>query len=206
MWRRGDLWPSKTCSWSRHWNLFLLSLLSLTAFFTAVGEIGLHAYTRRKIHFNTTHNLHGHINCTTSHLIYIITCTKCHLQYIWETGRKLKFRITEHISSIRNNTGTAIGAHFNSSGHTVNHMHVSAIESLQKSTGYRKVKELFWINKLQTFRFGLTKKIITNFISIIFLFFFFISFLFLVFFSAYLLGWVYHYFSLLDQKRSFLTI
>ena len=109
-------------------------------------------------HTKTTHSIQGYITCNTSNVIYIITCSKCHKQYVGETGRKLKNRISEHLRSINNDLDTVVGKHFNTLNHTNAHMKISAIESLCNSTGYRKVKELFWINKLQTRNFGLNKK------------------------------------------------
>ena len=98
-------------------------------------------------HTGTNHNVQGYITCNTSNVIYIITCTKCNKQYIGETGRKLKTRISEHLRNIAKNQNTVIGTHFNSANHKSNHMQINAIESLSNSTGYRKVKELFWIKK-----------------------------------------------------------
>ena len=67
-------------------------------------------------------------------------------------------RISEHLRNIVKNQNTVIGTHFNTVNHKSNHMQINAIESLSNSTGYRKVKELFWIKTLQTLQFGLNKK------------------------------------------------
>jgi len=40
------------------------------------------------------------LNCNTSHTIYLITCQKCNKQYVGETSRKLKERLTDHRSAI----------------------------------------------------------------------------------------------------------
>ena len=112
-----------------------------------------HSYHQQK-----TFTIHGHINCNTSNVIYLITCTKCHKQYVGETGRKLKTRITEHLHSIKNHKNTVIGIHFTSTHHSIDHILIHPIESLHNSSNYRKVKELFWINKLQTLDHGLNKK------------------------------------------------
>ena len=96
-------------------------------------------------HTGTNHDIQGHITCNTSNVIYIITCTKCNKQYIGETGRKLKTRISEHLRNIAKKQNTVIGTHFNSANHKSNHMQINVIESLSNSTGNRKVKELFWI-------------------------------------------------------------
>ena len=93
----------------------------------------------------TNHNIQGHITCNTP--IHIITCTKCNKQYIGETGRKLRTRISEHLRNIVKSQNTVIGTLFYSANHKSNHMQINAIESLSNTTGYRKVKELFWIKK-----------------------------------------------------------
>ena len=75
-----------------------------------------------------------------------------------KTGRKLKTRITEHLRNFRQLTNTIIGLHLNTTGHTMEHMQINTIEKLYKSSNYQKAKELFWINKLQTLKYGLKKK------------------------------------------------
>ena len=40
--------------------------------------------------------------CITKNIVYGIIYKRCHIIYIWETGRRLADRITEHIRSIRN--------------------------------------------------------------------------------------------------------
>ena len=109
-------------------------------------------------HINKTFNIHGHISCNSTNLIYIITCSKCQKQYVGKTGRKLKTRLTEHFRNICQHTNIIIGLHFNTTGHTIEHMQVNTIEKLHKSSNYRKAKELFWINKLQTLKHDLNKK------------------------------------------------
>ena len=89
-------------------------------------------------------------NCCSTNIIYLITCTKCKKQYVGETGRKLKNRVTDHLGDIRRNENTAVGQHFNLTGHSVNDFSVCAIDKLYKSTQYRKNKELWWISKLDT--------------------------------------------------------
>ena len=73
--------------------------------------------------------MHGHITRNNTNLIYIITCSKCQKQYISETGRKLKTWITEHLCNIYQHTSTIIVLHFNTTGHTIEHMQV-IIESV----------------------------------------------------------------------------
>ena len=109
-------------------------------------------------HTGTSHNIQGHITYNTSNVIYIITCTKCNKQYIGETGRKLKTRISELLRNIVKNQNTVIGTHFYSANHKSNHMQINPIEALSNSIEYRKVEELFWIKKNCKLQFGLTKK------------------------------------------------
>ena len=67
-------------------------------------------------------------------------------------------------------------------------MQVEATEKLYKSSNYRKAKELFWINKLQSLKHGLNKKdyypiSFFNIISLQILILYFIAlFLFVMFF------------------------
>ena len=42
----------------------------------------------------------------------------CNKQYIEETGRKLKYRFTDHLQDIRKNKDTAVATHFNQSHQT----------------------------------------------------------------------------------------
>ena len=67
------------------------------------------------------------------------------------TKVKNTYRISEHLQNIAKNQNTVIGTHFNSANYKSNHMQINAIESLSNSTGYRKVKELFWIKKTANF-------------------------------------------------------
>lgn len=41
-----------------------------------------------------------HISCTTENIVYLITCKACGLQYVGETGRMLKDRLNDHLSSL----------------------------------------------------------------------------------------------------------
>ena len=96
----------------------------------------------------TFRNIHLEIHQTP---FYIITCTKCNKQYIGETGRKLKIRISEHLQNITKDQNTVISTHFNTASNKSNHMQINAIELLFNSTEYHKVKELFLIKKTANF-------------------------------------------------------
>ena len=71
----------------------------------------------------------SHLSCQSRNIIYIIMCTKCNEQYIGETDRSLKDRISEHKGYIRTKKlNQATGAHFNLPGHSVSDMTVMAIQ------------------------------------------------------------------------------
>ncbi|MCG8031445.1 MAG: GIY-YIG nuclease family protein [Candidatus Thiodiazotropha taylori] len=100
--------------------------------------------------------LRGH--CTTRNLVYMITCTKCKMQYVGETKREMKVRMTEHQRDTRKKRDTPVANHFNRPDHTLEHMRFQIIDILSsdpddpKSTNPRKIKELYWIYQLHTLR------------------------------------------------------
>ena len=59
---------------------------------------------------------------------------------------------------IRRNKDTVIGLHCNSLGHSIQDIQVNVTEELHNSFSYRKMKQLFWINKLETIIRGLNEK------------------------------------------------
>ena len=62
-----------------------------------------HSFKNLSFHFNhinKTFNIHRHITCNSTNLIYIIICSKLQKQYVSETGRKLKKQITEYLHNI----------------------------------------------------------------------------------------------------------
>ena len=105
-------------------------------------------------------------NCTTKNLVYAITCDRqgCrNNQYIGETMKQLKERFSQHLSAVRstneNIKQTAVGEHFNLPGHSTANMKVTVLEKCrQNSSLYRKARESFFINKFETKRLGLNKK------------------------------------------------
>lgn len=61
-----------------------------------------------------TYKIHSFLNCNTTHVVYCIMCTCCNLKYIGCTKRKLKKRISEHISDVmhkRTNVGCSQTLH-----------------------------------------------------------------------------------------------
>ncbi|XP_077974125.1 uncharacterized protein LOC144429790 [Styela clava] len=91
------------------------------------------------------------ITCNTENVVYLISCKKCGMQYIGETGRHLKYRISEHIRSIKSkNRDLVVGAHFNQPGHSLKDFNVIGIEKLFQDHIYRKTKESYFIHLLGT--------------------------------------------------------
>nr|XP_039273918.1 uncharacterized protein LOC120347871 [Styela clava] len=96
-------------------------------------------------------NINQRITCNSENVIYLITCRKCGMQYVGETGRHLKYRITEHIRSTnQKNKDLAVGKHFNQSGHSINDFLVIGIEKQYRDQVYRQTKETYFINKFKT--------------------------------------------------------
>ncbi|PIK43103.1 hypothetical protein BSL78_20028 [Apostichopus japonicus] len=78
-----------------------------------------------------THKTKGHITCTTTNVIYLISCRVCGIQYVGETKTTLKKRFYGHRSTVNTmKTETPVGEHFNLPNHTINDMSLQGIESL----------------------------------------------------------------------------
>jgi len=73
------------------------------------------------------------------------------MQYVGETGRTLRDRVTDHVSCIRLKKQTPIGLHFNQAGHSLKNFTILAIEQFDdKSDALRHMKESTWQHLLQT--------------------------------------------------------
>ena len=60
-----------------------------------------------------------YVSCSSSNLIYCITCKRCGIQYVGQTKRALKMRLSEHFLKVTNNDPESeIGGHFNSDHHS----------------------------------------------------------------------------------------
>lgn len=102
-------------------------------------------------HNNRKFRLHNKFTCASSNIVYLVTCTKCYKQYVGETGRSLRDRITDHVSCIKLKKQTPIGLHFNQAGHSLKHFSVLAIEQFdENSESIRRMKEITWQHLLQT--------------------------------------------------------
>jgi len=100
---------------------------------------------------NRTFDLHYKFTCASANIVYLVTCTKCNMQYVGETGRSLRDRITDHVSCIKLKKPTPIGLHFNQAGHGLKHFTILAIEQFdENSEAIRHMKETTWQHLLQT--------------------------------------------------------
>ena len=71
--------------------------------------------------------------------------------YIVETGTKMYERFQNHLSAIRRVTEDPVSVHFNKYLHSIKDLEIVGIEKIrQKDIHYRKIRESFWIDKLQT--------------------------------------------------------
>ena len=101
------------------------------------------------------------VTCNSSNLIYCIECQKCKKLYIGETSRKIKLRMSEHMSKIRNKADHELAFHFGRCGGHKNHqIHTNfkiyildfiAMNPKNKNTErLRKTIENNWIHRLRT--------------------------------------------------------
>ena len=108
-------------------------------------------------------NINKLVNCESTNVIYCISCqkSKCNgIQYIGETGRRLKDRISQHVGYIKGQQiEQPTGNHFNLPGHSLGDMEVTVIEKcLNDSVMYRQIRETNFINLFNSIQKGLNKK------------------------------------------------
>lgn len=115
---------------------------------THIKETSTITSTTNRKTFKITNNL----NCNSKNIIYVITCAKCGLQYVGETGRLAKDRLTDHRSAIRTHKETPIGIHFNLPGHKITDLIFTPIETLDSNdTQNRREREKFWCQRLDSY-------------------------------------------------------
>ena len=74
------------------------------------------------------HHITSSFTCTSRNLIYAIVCQRCQMLYIGETKTALFTRFSDHLRFIRSNLpGRPVAAHFNSTGHTIEHAKITGI-------------------------------------------------------------------------------
>jgi len=100
---------------------------------------------------NITLTYNQQLTCNTTNTIYLIHCQKCKLNYIGETKRSLKERLTNHRSTIKTHKQTAIGIHFNMPQHNIKDLKIMPLNHSPDWTDYdRKQQEGTWIKILKT--------------------------------------------------------
>ena len=98
------------------------------------------------------HKIRGHITCTTSNIIYLISCRICGIQYIGETKNSLKKRFYGHRSTVKTQKlDTPVGQHFNLPNHSISDMILQGIEALaNRRESVRLSREKMWIKRVHT--------------------------------------------------------
>ncbi|PIK39363.1 hypothetical protein BSL78_23804 [Apostichopus japonicus] len=98
-----------------------------------------------------THKTKGHITCTTTNVIYLISCRVCGIQYVAKP-KTLKKRFYGHRSTDNTmKTETPVGEHFNLPNHTINDMSPQGIESLGSRPDLVRIsRERLWMQRLRT--------------------------------------------------------
>lgn len=100
-------------------------------------------------------------NCDTRNAVYLLSCKVCENSvYVGETERALNQRVKGHLWDIRGYKEKPVAMHFNQIKDKLDDLQVQVIEDVKdKSLYYRKIREEFWMNKLNTVTpFGLNVK------------------------------------------------
>ena len=99
--------------------------------------------------------------CQTWNAVYGIKCAKCdRVMYVGETERTIAERFKEHLAGVRHERNKAVALHFNEPDHDISDFQIVILEKCaDRSRYYRKIRELFWIERLSTIiPSGLNKK------------------------------------------------
>ena len=108
-------------------------------------------------------SINKRVDCNSSNIIYLIECNidTCKERYIGETERRLKDRLADHRAYVTSKVVTQpTGAHFNLPGHSVANLTVTILEKVKnKCAIYRKERERFYIQKLNTLHEGMNKRL-----------------------------------------------
>ena len=105
------------------------------------------AVTSRITH--SKHYIKQTINCNSKGVIYLIECSLCCAQYVGQTSRTLKTRISEHRSAISLKKPTSVSTHFNSPNHSLKNFTVCGLEKVTDTSRLLE-RESFWIYTLRT--------------------------------------------------------
>ena len=110
----------------------------------------------RKTQLETTdgkmYKLERHYGCNTWNVVYGIYCRVCKkVVYVGETERTAQERMKEHLDDIRLKRQKSVPEHFYQKGHTTDDVELMILERCTDSSKYyRKIRELRWIEQLQT--------------------------------------------------------
>ena len=113
-----------------------------------------------KINKEETWIINKHLTCESFNIIYMLECKKCYQRYIGTSGRKLKFRLSDHRGYITNQVvSKATGAHFNLPGHSLADLTVRILEQTKsQDEDYRLEREKYFIRKFNTFNKGINRE------------------------------------------------
>jgi hypothetical protein len=93
----------------------------------------------------------GHITCMTNYVIYLIQCKKCKTQYVGQTSKNIKTRLTQHLGDIkRKEKKKTVAVHFNIPGHCLRDVTIGAISLAPRITSERLLSEKSWMITLKT--------------------------------------------------------
>ena len=99
--------------------------------------------------------------CETWNAVYGIKCERCErVVYVGETERTVSERLKEHLADVRHSRNKAVAEHFNQPDHSISDFKIVILEKCTDPSRYfRKIRELFWIERLNTaIPAGLNKK------------------------------------------------
>lgn len=90
-------------------------------------------------------------NCDTSNVIYIIECNKCKRQnqYVGQTRRPLRERLSGHRAAYLQHKNMPIYRHFWKPGHSLQNMKVTVLEKVKEGEDIEE-RERDWMRKLRT--------------------------------------------------------
>ena len=103
----------------------------------------------------------NHNACQTWNAVYGIKCAKCdRVMYVGKTERTIAERLKEHLADVRHERNKAVAIHFNEQDHDISDFQIVILDKCaDRSRFYRKICELFWIERLNTvIPSGLNKK------------------------------------------------
>lgn len=79
------------------------------------------------------------LDCNSTHVIYLIECSNCNIRYIGETSRKLKDRINQHRSDIKNKCDTPVANHFTQVCYNINFLQVIPLDHIERAENDSRV-------------------------------------------------------------------